>query len=45
MLSASNLSPLDEARLRFIARGPHYLGPGRPSDPLSTGQGPPLMAS
>ena len=28
MLSASNLSPLDEARLRFIAQGPHHLGPG-----------------
>ena len=46
MLSAANLAALDEARLRFIARGPHHLGPGRPSDPLSTGQGtPPLMAS
>ena len=28
MLSAANLAALDEARLRFIARGPHHPGPG-----------------
>ena len=30
MLSAANLAALDDARLRFIAWGPHHPGPGRP---------------
>ena len=30
MLSAANLAALDDARLRFIAWGPHRPGPGRP---------------
>lgn len=34
MLLTTNLTVLDEARLRFIARGPHHAGPGGPSSPL-----------
>ena len=30
MLSAANLAALDEARLRFIVRGPHHASPRRP---------------
>ena len=39
MLSAANLTALDEARLRFIARGPHHPGPRRPGGPLPLARG------
>ena len=38
MLSAANLTALDDARLRFIAWGPHHPGPRRPGGPLPLGR-------
>ena len=42
MLSAANLTALDEARLRFIARGPHHPGPGGSGGALPLGRRRPL---
>ena len=39
MLSAANLTALDDARLRFIARGPTGPRPRRPGGPLPLGRG------
>ena len=41
MLSAANLTALDDARLRFIAWGPHHPGPRRPGGPLPLARGRP----
>ena len=41
MLSAANLTALDDARLRFIAWGPHHPGPRRPGGPLPLARGHP----
>ena len=38
MLSAANLTALDDARLRFIAWGPTGPGPRRPGGPLPLGR-------
>ena len=41
MLSAANLTALDDARLRFIAWGPHHPGPRRPGGSLPLARGRP----
>ena len=41
MLSAANLAALDEARLRFIAWGPHHPGPGGSGGALPLARGRP----
>ena len=41
MLSAANLTALDDARLRFIAWGPHHPGPRRPGGALPLARGRP----